>query len=189
MIISGEYDKLENLIPNETKPILFRYTFKEILAETCFYGNMSPVLVSGFNPDDAGLLETNSINGIGFEVENANLKDMISGGDLKTSPKHGGSLIVEDAFFAAGVEGDFIAAGYNSAYTENAEHTKRLYSTIDFCDQVRNLQQTQLLEVLKKWERENGPLPFKTTSSEIQKITGPLKNLTEQSKHIAPTKE
>lgn len=32
MIISGEYDKLENLIPNETKPILFRYTFKEILA-------------------------------------------------------------------------------------------------------------------------------------------------------------
>lgn len=32
MIISGEYDKLEKLIPNETKPILFRYTFKEILA-------------------------------------------------------------------------------------------------------------------------------------------------------------
>lgn len=32
MIINGEYNKLESLIPNETKPILFRYTFKEILA-------------------------------------------------------------------------------------------------------------------------------------------------------------
>lgn len=32
MIISGEYEKLQELIPEETKPILFRYTFKEILA-------------------------------------------------------------------------------------------------------------------------------------------------------------
>ncbi|MBQ2938688.1 MAG: NUDIX domain-containing protein [Clostridia bacterium] len=32
MIIKGEYEKLEELIPNEIKPILFRYTFKEILA-------------------------------------------------------------------------------------------------------------------------------------------------------------
>ena len=32
MIISGDYVMLEQLIPNETKPILFRYTFKEILA-------------------------------------------------------------------------------------------------------------------------------------------------------------
>jgi len=32
MIINGEYEKLQKLIPEETKPILFRYTFKEILA-------------------------------------------------------------------------------------------------------------------------------------------------------------
>lgn len=32
MIINGEYEKLEGLIPDEIKPILFRYTFKEILA-------------------------------------------------------------------------------------------------------------------------------------------------------------
>lgn len=32
MIIKGEYEKLEGLIPEEIKPILFRYTFKEILA-------------------------------------------------------------------------------------------------------------------------------------------------------------
>ena len=32
MIIKGEYEKLEGLIPEERKPILFRYTFKEILA-------------------------------------------------------------------------------------------------------------------------------------------------------------
>ena len=32
LIIRGEYEKLEELIPNEIKPILFRYTFKEILA-------------------------------------------------------------------------------------------------------------------------------------------------------------
>lgn len=32
MIINGEYEKLQELIPEETKPILFRYTFKEILA-------------------------------------------------------------------------------------------------------------------------------------------------------------
>lgn len=32
MIIEGEYEKLEELIPDEIKPILFRYTFKEILA-------------------------------------------------------------------------------------------------------------------------------------------------------------
>lgn len=32
MIINGEYENLEKLIPEEIKPILFRYTFKEILA-------------------------------------------------------------------------------------------------------------------------------------------------------------
>lgn len=32
MIINGEYEKLESLIPNEIKPILFRYTFKQIFA-------------------------------------------------------------------------------------------------------------------------------------------------------------
>lgn len=32
MIIKGDYKTLETLIPNETKPILFRYTFQEILA-------------------------------------------------------------------------------------------------------------------------------------------------------------
>lgn len=175
--------KLKELMNKDIK------TFKEILAETCFYNKMSPVLVSGFNPDDAGLFETESINGIGFELENAHLNDMISGGELKTSPKHKGSLIVEDALFAAGIGDDFIAAGYNSTYTENAEHVNRLYSTIDICDQVRNLQKTQLLEVLKKWERENGPLPFNATNSEIQKITGPLKNLTGQAKQTTPTNE
>lgn len=32
MIINGDYEKLESVIPEEIKPILFRYTFKEILA-------------------------------------------------------------------------------------------------------------------------------------------------------------
>ena len=32
MIINGDYEKLEKVIPDEIKPILFRYTFKEILA-------------------------------------------------------------------------------------------------------------------------------------------------------------
>ena len=32
MIINGDYEKLESVIPYEIKPILFRYTFKEILA-------------------------------------------------------------------------------------------------------------------------------------------------------------
>lgn len=32
LIIEGKYEELEKLIPDETKPILFRYTFKEILA-------------------------------------------------------------------------------------------------------------------------------------------------------------
>ena len=32
MIINGDYAKLETLIPNEIKPILYRYTFKEIVA-------------------------------------------------------------------------------------------------------------------------------------------------------------
>ena len=32
MIVSGDYAKLETLIPNEIKPILYRYTFKEIVA-------------------------------------------------------------------------------------------------------------------------------------------------------------
>lgn len=175
--------KLSELMQTDMK------TFKEILAETCFYNHMTPVLVSGFNLDDAGLFETASINGIGFEIENARLKDMISGGNLKTSPKHGGSLVVEDALFAGGFQNEFIAAGYNAAYTERSEHTQRLYSTIDVCEQVRSLQQTQLLEVLKKWERETGPLHFKPTNSEIQKITGPLKNLTEQSKQHGPTND
>lgn len=32
LILEGKYEELEKLIPDETKPILFRYTFKEILA-------------------------------------------------------------------------------------------------------------------------------------------------------------
>ena len=32
MVINGEYDKLNELVPDEVKPILFRYSFKEILA-------------------------------------------------------------------------------------------------------------------------------------------------------------
>lgn len=32
MIVNGDYAKLETLIPNEIKPILYRYTFKEIVA-------------------------------------------------------------------------------------------------------------------------------------------------------------
>lgn len=32
MIINGEYDKLKDLIPDEVHPLLFKYTFKEIIA-------------------------------------------------------------------------------------------------------------------------------------------------------------
>ena len=32
MIINGEYERIQNLIPEEIKPILFKYTFKEISA-------------------------------------------------------------------------------------------------------------------------------------------------------------
>lgn len=32
MIVKGDYQKLESLIPDEIKPILYRYTFKEIVA-------------------------------------------------------------------------------------------------------------------------------------------------------------
>lgn len=32
MIINGEYEKLQEVIPDEIKPILFKYTFKEIIA-------------------------------------------------------------------------------------------------------------------------------------------------------------
>lgn len=60
MIINGEYKKLENLIPNETKPILFRYTFKEILAASI---NKGISFIKGRQTVDMILLIRNSNDG------------------------------------------------------------------------------------------------------------------------------
>lgn len=60
MIIQGEYDKLEKLIPDEIKPILFRYTFKEILAAN---NNKGINFIEGRQTVDLILLVRNSKDG------------------------------------------------------------------------------------------------------------------------------
>lgn len=60
MIINGEYEKLENLIPDEIRPILFRYTFKEILAAS---QNRGFSYIEGRQTVDMILLVKNVTNG------------------------------------------------------------------------------------------------------------------------------
>lgn len=60
MIIKGEYEKLEDLIPNEIKPILFRYTFKEILAAS---QNRGFSYIEGRQTVDMILLVKNVVDG------------------------------------------------------------------------------------------------------------------------------
>lgn len=60
MIINGEYEKLESLIPNEIKPILFRYTFKEILAAS---ENRGINFIEGRQTVDLILLVKNATDG------------------------------------------------------------------------------------------------------------------------------
>ena len=60
MIIEGNYSKLEELIPEEIKPILFRNSFKEIIAASKNYGVK---IVPGRQAVDVILLVRNIIDG------------------------------------------------------------------------------------------------------------------------------
>lgn len=60
MILNAEYEKLEMLIPDEIKPILFRYTFKEILAAS---KNQGIDFIAGRQTVDIVLLVKNILDG------------------------------------------------------------------------------------------------------------------------------
>ena len=60
MIINGDYEKLEGLIPDEVKPILFRNTFKEIIATSTKRGIR---FVAGRQTTDMVLLVSNVTDG------------------------------------------------------------------------------------------------------------------------------
>lgn len=60
LIIEGNYEKLEKLIPDEVKPILFKYTFKEIIAAS---RNQGIKFVKGRQTIDIILLVRNSLDG------------------------------------------------------------------------------------------------------------------------------
>lgn len=60
MIIAGEYEKLKKLIPEEIKPILFKYSFKEILAAS---GDRGINFIEGRQTVDMVLLVKNIKDG------------------------------------------------------------------------------------------------------------------------------
>lgn len=60
MIVNGDYAKLETLIPNEIKPILYRYTFKEIVAAS---QNRGIYFIKGRQTVDLILLVKNITDG------------------------------------------------------------------------------------------------------------------------------
>lgn len=60
LIINGNYEELDKLIPDEVKPILFKYTFKEIIASS---QNRGIKFVPGRQTVDVILLVRNSIDG------------------------------------------------------------------------------------------------------------------------------
>lgn len=60
MIVNGDYAKLESVIPDEIKPILFRYTFKEILAAS---QNRGIDFIEGRQTVDLILLIKNVVDG------------------------------------------------------------------------------------------------------------------------------
>lgn len=60
LIIEGNYEKLQELIPEEIKPILFRYSFKEILAGS---RNCGIKFVKGRQTVDVVLLIRNTLDG------------------------------------------------------------------------------------------------------------------------------
>lgn len=60
LIIEGNYEELEKLIPDEVKPILFKYTFKEIIAAS---RNQGIKFVKGRQTIDIILLVRNSLDG------------------------------------------------------------------------------------------------------------------------------
>ena len=60
LIIEGKYEELEKMIPEEIKPILFRYTFKEILATS---KNCGIKFVPGRQTVDMILLIRNTLDG------------------------------------------------------------------------------------------------------------------------------
>lgn len=60
MIIDGDYEKLDGLIPNEVKPILFRNSFREIIAAS---RNQGIKFVQGRQTVDIILLIRNTLDG------------------------------------------------------------------------------------------------------------------------------
>lgn len=60
LIIEGNYEELDKLIPDEVKPILFKYTFKEIIAAS---QNRGIKFVPGRQTVDVILLVRNTIDG------------------------------------------------------------------------------------------------------------------------------
>lgn len=60
LIIDGNYEELDKLIPDEVKPILFKYTFKEIIAAS---RNQGIKFVPGRQTVDVILLVRNTIDG------------------------------------------------------------------------------------------------------------------------------
>ena len=60
LIIDGNYEELERLIPDEVKPILFKYTFKEIIAAS---KNQGIKFVKGRQTIDIIVLVRNSSDG------------------------------------------------------------------------------------------------------------------------------
>lgn len=90
MIISGEYEKLEELIPNEIKPILFRYSFKEIVAAS---KNRGINFISGRQTVDMILLVRDESDGRVYVLLGKRPKDKkdfpgflaIPGGGIKKS--------------------------------------------------------------------------------------------------------
>lgn len=60
LIIDGNYEELEKLIPDEVKPILFKYTFKEIIASS---QNRGIHFVKGRQTVDIIFLVRNSLDG------------------------------------------------------------------------------------------------------------------------------
>lgn len=90
MIISGEYEKVEELIPNEIKPILFRYSFKEIVAAS---KNRGINFISGRQTVDMILLVRDESDGRVYVLLGKRPKDKkdfpgylaIPGGGIKKS--------------------------------------------------------------------------------------------------------
>ena len=72
MIINGEYEKMKDLIPDEVKPILFKYTFKEILAASM---NKGINFIHGRQTVDTILIVRNNLDGKVYALMGRRPKD------------------------------------------------------------------------------------------------------------------